>query len=291
MRSVGSKAGLAGVARLVAVGLAMGLTTLHPAAASTSGNNEPDHYKGDPWNWPVLNTEELAQQDTTAPATPPGTTAPATTPPATPPAATTPPATTPPATTPPAAPAAGATDGQTPPAGEAQTPEEVLPDLTPGGQGQDDFSVGEIPSVEVVELTPDMARKALDGLALVHEKYKDSPLENYENLQDFVDKDPMGKGFEADLQTFGFKTANEWNVAVTTIGFAYSNLLDDQTADLKQQIEEVKSDTEMAQDMRDRMIQALSAMIPSDNNRKVVEDLMKDTAYTDKLKLLETEEE
>ena len=62
MRSVGSKAGLAGVARLVAVGLAMGLTTLHPAAASTSGNNEPDHYKGDPWNWPVLNTEELAQQ-------------------------------------------------------------------------------------------------------------------------------------------------------------------------------------------------------------------------------------
>ena len=86
MRSVGSKAGLAGVARLVAVGLAMGLTTLHPAAASTSGNNEPDHYKGDPWNWPVLNTEELAQQDTTAPATPPATTAPATTPPATPPA-------------------------------------------------------------------------------------------------------------------------------------------------------------------------------------------------------------
>lgn len=299
MRSVGSKAGLAGVTRLLAVSLAMGLATgglaITSAAASTSGNNEPDRFKGDHWNWPPLNTEELAQQDTTTPpavppaattpATPPAATAPATTPPATPPA------TTAPATPAPPAPAAGTTDGQTPPAGEAQTPEEVLPDLTPDSQGQDDFSVGEIPSVEVVELTPDMAKKALDGLALVHEKYKDSPLENYENLQDFVDKDPMGKGFEADLQTFGFKTANEWNVAVTTIGFAYSNLLDDQTADLKQQIEEVKSDTEMAQDMRDRMIQALSAMIPSDNNRKVVEDLMKDPAYTDKLKLLETEEE
>ncbi len=165
----------------------------------------------------------------------------------------------------------------------------MLPDLSPGSN--EDFSVGEIPSVEIVELTPDMAKKALDGLALVHEKYKDAPLENYENLQDFVDQDPTGKTFEADLQTFGFKTANEWNVAVTTIGFAYSNLLDDQTADLKQQIEEVKSDTEMAQDMRDRMIQALSAMIPSDNNRKVVGDLMKDPAYADKLKLLETEEE
>jgi hypothetical protein len=288
MRSVGYKTDFTGMVRLAALGLAaLGLAAglaLSPARASTSGNNEPDPHLWDRWNWPALNTEELAQQDTTTPpATPPATTAPAT-PPATPPATTAPATPAPPAAT---------TDGQAPPAagadGETQTPDEVLPDLSPGSN--EDFSVGEIPSVEVIELTPEVAKKALDGLALVHEKYKDSPLENYENLQDFVDQDPTGKAFEADLQTFGFKTANEWNVAVTTIGFAYSNLLDDQTADLKQQIEEVKSDTEMAQDMRDRMIQALSAMIPSDNNRKVVGDLMKDPAYADKLKLLETEEE
>jgi hypothetical protein len=39
------------------------------------------------------------------------------------------------------------------------------------------------------------------------------------------------------------------------------------------------------------MIQALTAMIPSDNNRKIVEEMMKDPVYAEKLKALETEEE
>ena len=123
------------------------------------------------------------------------------------------------------------------------------------------------------------------------EKYKDAALENYENLQDFVEQDPRGKDFETDIKSFGFANVNDWNIAVTTVGFAYSNLLDDQTEDIKLQIEEVKADTEMAQDMRDRMVQALSAMIPSDNNRKIVEEMMKDASYSEKLKQLETEEE
>ena len=155
----------------------------------------------------------------------------------------------------------------------------------------DDISVGEIPAVETIELTAETARKAIDGYVLVREKYKDAALENYENLQDFVEQDPRGKDFETDIKSFGFANVNDWNIAVTTVGFAYSNLLDDQTEDIKLQIEEVKADTEMAQDMRDRMVQALSAMIPSDNNRKIVEEMMKDAAFAEKLKQLETEEE
>jgi hypothetical protein len=177
-----------------------------------------------------------------------------------------------------------------PPApGAEPAPDDVLPDLS--GESGDDFSVGEIPAVETVELTPETARKAVEVYVLVRDKYKDAQLENYESLQDFVDKDPRGKDLETDVKSFDFESANAWNVAITTVGFAYSNLIDDQTEDIKQQIAEVKADTEMAQDMRDRMVQALSAMIPSDNNRKVVEELMKDPAYTEKLKQLETEEE
>ncbi len=74
MRSVGDKSGLTGMAWLAAVSLAaLSLATglaLSPAWASTSGNNEPDPHVWDRWNWPALNTEELAQQDTT---TTPGT--------------------------------------------------------------------------------------------------------------------------------------------------------------------------------------------------------------------------
>jgi hypothetical protein len=159
------------------------------------------------------------------------------------------------------------------------------------GDGTDELNIGEIPAVQTEELTADMARKALDAYVLVQTKYQDSPLENYDDLQSFVDKDPKGKEFEADIKTFGFPDVNNWNLAVTTLSFAYTNVLDDQTADIKQQIEEITSGTEMAQDMKDRMISSLKAMIPSPNNTKIVTDLIADPIYGEKIKLLETTEE
>jgi len=83
---------------------------------------------------------------------------------------------------------------------------------------------------------------------------------------------------------------NEWNTAITTVGFAYSALTDDQTNDIKAQIEEVKKDTSIAQDLKDRMISSLTAMIPSENNRKVVQAMMDEPEYSEKLKLLAEEE-
>ena len=135
------------------------------------------------------------------------------------------------------------------------------------------------------------AKKALDTYVLVREKYKDAELENYENLQDFVDQSPQGKAFEADVKAAGFANVIEWNTTITTLSFAYDNSIDDQTITIKQQIDELNADTETAQDMRERMIKALQAMIPSDNNKKVLDEIKKDPAYVEKLKMLETETE
>jgi hypothetical protein len=168
----------------------------------------------------------------------------------------------------------------------------ATPDVDPE-TGEDDggVSIGEIPVIETVELTPESARKALDAYVLVREKYKDAELENYESLQEFVDQHAQGKTFEADIKAAGFDNVDAWNTAITTLTFAYSNLLDNQTDEIRQQIEEVKADTDMAQDMKDRMIQSLEATIPSDNNAKIVEDLSKDATYGEKLKSLDVEAE
>lgn len=160
-----------------------------------------------------------------------------------------------------------------------------------GAAPGDELSLGEIPVLETVELTGDTAKRAIDGYALVKEKYKDADLESYETLQDFVDQALDGKTFDTDVKSFGFATVNEWNVAVTSISIAYMALNDDPTADIRAQIEEIKADTELAQDMRDRMIASLTATIPSDNNLKVVRELAADPGYAEKLKLLETESE
>jgi hypothetical protein len=202
-----------------------------------------------------------------------------------------PPVTTPaPPVTAPAAPVTS-----TAPAAKESVPAPIdpkLPDLTsPDTSGEGGMSIGEIPDVKTEELTADLARKALDAYVLVQSKYQDSPLENYDDLQGFVDKDPKGKDFEADIKSFGFPNVDDWNLAVTTLSFAYTNAIDDQTADIKQQIDEVTASKDMAQDMKDRMVTSLKAMIPSPNNAKIVADLIADPVYGDKIKLLETTEE
>ena len=159
------------------------------------------------------------------------------------------------------------------------------------GTSPDELSLGEIPVIETMELSPDIAKRALDSYLLTKEKYANTDLEQYENLQDFVDQTPEGKNFEADIKSAGFASVTEWNLAITTLGVIYGSVIDDQTPDLLQQIEEVGQDTELAQDMKDRMIKALKAMIPSGNNKKVIEDLLADPVYGPRLKQLDIEEE
>ncbi|MFO0993372.1 MAG: hypothetical protein U1E67_15735 [Hyphomicrobiales bacterium] len=195
-------------------------------------------------------------------------------------------------------PQAPATENPTQPSTQAPEGEDLTqpdPDADTGTDpvepvSPDDLNLGEIPAIKTIELTVDASKRALDVFALVREKYKDANLEEYEDLQEFVDKAPQGKAFEADVKAQWFSTVNEWNSVITSVGFAYSAIVDDQSSEIAMQIEEIKKDTTIAQDMKDKMIASLSAMIPSDNNRRVVEDLMKEPGYADKLSLLVEDE-
>ncbi len=201
--------------------------------------------------------------------------------------------TTPPTTPPPEA--TGTEPGAQPPAEPSEDLTQPDPNAPAAGEEEgtspDELSLGEIPVIETMELTPDIAKRALDSYLLTKEKYADTDLEQYENLQDFVDQTAEGKSFEADIKAAGFATVTDWNLAITTLGVIYGSVIDDQTPDLLQQIQEVEQDTELAQDIKDRMIKALKAMIPSDNNKKVIEDLMADAVYGPKLKQLDIEQE
>lgn len=210
-----------------------------------------------------------------------------------------------PQVTPPAAPATPKISDQLPQATEPATPpsptatpapEEAAP--APGDEGGEagmddtgDASLGEIPEIKAVELTEPIAKSALDTYSLLKSKYQDAKLEDYETLQEFVDKDPQGRAFEADVKAAGFTDVETWNQAITTVSTTYANLLSDQTEELRKQIAEIEQDTELAQDMKDRLLNSLKALIPSENNKKVVAALQADAAYGEKLKQLETEEE
>jgi hypothetical protein len=233
--------------------------------------------------------DEIAQQQPTpAPQATPVPVVPAA-PAPTAPATAAPPAVTPPA---PAAPAPPAPETGTETGPAATTVDPVDPAEVPGDDAAvEDFSIGDIPVVDTLELTIEKSKKALDTYVLVSEKYKEAALEDYQNLQDFVEQAPLGKSFESDVKSAGFTDVNEWNNTITSLSFAYDNSINDQTAQTEQQIKDLEADVDIAQDMRERMIKALRALIPSDNNKKVVAELKNDPVYGPKIKLLETETE
>ena len=96
------------------------------------------------------------------------------------------------------------------------------------GSSPDNLTIGDIPVIETMEITPEIARKALDIYFLATEKYEAADLEAYDNLQDFVDQNPAGKNFESDVKAAGFTNVMEWNTAFTAVGFAYAAIVDDQ---------------------------------------------------------------
>ncbi|MFT3986235.1 hypothetical protein [Aestuariivirga sp.] len=197
------------------------------------------------------------------------------------------------APTPPVPDTKGTDDGTTTPGADDDTP--TGPDVAQPGDdldnGDDQVNLGEIPDIKSMELTLDIAKRALDVYVLVKTKYAGTDLDTTDNLQDFVDKDPKGKEFEADIKAAGFANVDDWNLAITSVGFAYTAATDDPTQDVNDQIVEIQNDNTLAQDIKDRMIASLKATLPSDNNKKVMAELMKDPAYAEKLKQLDSEEE
>jgi hypothetical protein len=90
-------------------------------------------------------------------------------------------------------------------------------------------------------LTVDAAKRAIDAFAEVRDKYNDEGIENYNSLEAFVAETEAGKRLEADIMAHGFSDITDWNVTIMAVGFAYSAIVYDYAADLRQQIEAVRT--------------------------------------------------
>ena len=145
----------------------------------------------------------------------------------------------------------------------------------------------DVPAIATVELTEDTAKRAIDGFAAVNDRYNDKGLDEYDTLEEFVEKTDAGKELEAEIKKFGFPNITQWNTTIMAVSFAYAALDDAQERSVQEQIEEVRADKTLDESTRTRMIASLNALIPSTNNKEIVRKLASDPAYTDKLKLLE----
>ena len=184
----------------------------------------------------------------------------------------------------------------TPPA--LQTPEtgkdtyEVPPDFryeeVPSAPGSLDEIIGEdIPNLKAVELTEDTAKRALDAFEEVFGKFPDEEIAKYPTLQDFADKSPLGRKFAAIIHRHGFKSVAEWNDIISNIGFALTSIEEGDDGEILTQIRETEQRTDLPKERKEKLLNYLRVLIPSENNRKVVERLLEDPVYRRKLDLLQ----
>jgi hypothetical protein len=148
----------------------------------------------------------------------------------------------------------------------------------------------QIEPVKTVELTPELAKKAIDGFVLARDKYANAKLDQFETLEEFASKSEEGKKLETDIKALGFKSLPEWEIAIATVSLTYGAVSEGSDYDVPQQIEEVKSDASMSEDRKVQMIAWLNSLIPSPNNKTAILEVMKDDGYREKLKLLAEEE-
>ena len=146
--------------------------------------------------------------------------------------------------------------------------------------------LNEMPVMEAVDLTLDLARRALDAFAGVRDKYASEGLDRYDTLEEFVAATAAGKRLEADIRAFGFADVGDWNRAIMAVGFAYNAVADKSETAVREQIDQIRRDATMAEAEKARLIASLQVLLPSAGNKAIVHQLMLDPQYRDKLALL-----
>ncbi len=156
-----------------------------------------------------------------------------------------------------------------------------------GGEDRANEVVPAISTVVTIELTPDLARRAIDGFVRLKEVYQDTDIAEYESLEQFVAEADEGPALEKDIRSFGFANVSEWNTAITSVSFAYAALSGTHEDEIRQELENIRTDVDLDDRMKKSLIEGLQSMLPSENNKKIVGELNKDKDWARKLKLLD----
>ena len=150
---------------------------------------------------------------------------------------------------------------------------------------QPSFSIpmtGGKPEVPNVELTEESAKNSIDTYMILREKYEDKvPLGN--NLE------ALNQGTEAwaDINSIvagnGFKDAGEWQKTIISVVLAQNFLKKGAGQDMDTEIAKMQANQEIPAAVKEQMLNVLKSMRPSDNNIKVVKQLLADPIYSKKI--------
>lgn len=143
---------------------------------------------------------------------------------------------------------------------------------------------------EQVPLTEDAAKRAIDAFIKLKSAYQDTDIAEYETLEQFVAEAKEGPALEADIKSFGFQSVGEWNNTIMSVSFAYAAVATTQEQEILQELESIRNDPSLEEDLRKSLLESLESMLPSNENKDVIKKLNEDKVWADKLKMLADDE-
>jgi hypothetical protein len=143
---------------------------------------------------------------------------------------------------------------------------------------------------EQVPLTEDAAKRAIDAFIKLKSAYQDTDIAEYETLEQFVAEAKEGPALEADIKSFGFQSVGEWNNTIMSVSFAYAAVATTQEQEILQELESIRNDPSLEEELKRSLVQSLESMLPSSQNKDVVKKLNEDKVWAEKLKMLADDE-
>ena len=136
-------------------------------------------------------------------------------------------------------------------------------------------------------LTLEKARNAVDSLLLLREKYKDykfkgqsrGPMGVIEGMKNSKVRDQI----LADLKKYGFDSIEDWVASFVSVGLAVSYVQRNQDGKLEKKIEEIRKNPNIPDEVKQQLVNMLTALVPPKGNEEVARKLLADKDYAAKI--------
>jgi len=145
-----------------------------------------------------------------------------------------------------------------------------------------------VPSFVHVALSDNLAKRAIDATLFIRKNYKDRKITD-------ADPDSMIGAMKArgvynkilaDLRNFGFSSPEEWSKAAVSTAIAVGFLENGDGQDMMAQMRVMQKDKSMSAQMKAQMLATMQAIMPPEGNMAVAKKILKDPAYSSKVKKL-----
>ncbi len=135
-------------------------------------------------------------------------------------------------------------------------------------------------------LTLDEAKRAIDSLIMLREKYKDQKFKGSQpspaGVIEGMKNSAVREKILADLKRFGFDSIEDWVGKFVSTGMAISYVQRNKDGAYDRKIGQIRQNPNMTPEMKKRLLAIMTALIPPKGNAQVARQLLADPEYAKK---------